>query len=237
MTAMYLGTILLERNRWRKEREPSWFPDEGWCHRFAEAGFSGMELWENHWKLGSPMARAALIESPCPVRVFNWYGSPGRAEEEGALLVALEALGEGVRGVKFNVAQDEEMARAQAKAVPKLLSRMPPGVGLWCECHGGTAAETPEGAAWFFEEWPEGVGAIVHPFTQAGLDRWWELLGARIVHLHLQARTSEGGWLQPVPGMRGVDEGAAFLAAQGFAGSATVEFVAGMGEEREGPEV
>ncbi len=233
---MYLGTVVLEAERWRKRDEPSWFPDAKWCLRFAEAGFTGLELWENHWSKATPAVRQALIESPCPVRVFNWYGFPGNREEESRLLVALAAFGETVRGVKFNLAQDEALARVQAEAVPGLLKRMPETVDLWCECHAGTAVEAPEVAARFFAAWPERVGVIVHPFAQPHLDTWWDLLGSRIVHLHLQART-EGVWRQPVPGLPEVDEGAARLVARGFTGSATVEFVAGMGNDEEGPEI
>ena len=44
---IYIGTILLEVNRWTAGKEPSYLVSE-WVERFAEAGFDGMELWQFH---------------------------------------------------------------------------------------------------------------------------------------------------------------------------------------------
>lgn len=42
-----IGTILLEPNRWKPGKLPS-FRVSQWLDRFADAGFAGVELWENH---------------------------------------------------------------------------------------------------------------------------------------------------------------------------------------------
>ena len=51
-TEIYIGTILLERNRWTRDKKPTCLVSE-WIPRFKEAGFDGMELWENHAALAS----------------------------------------------------------------------------------------------------------------------------------------------------------------------------------------
>ena len=47
MSDVYIGTILLEANRHRPGKVPTYLVSQ-WSQRFVQAGFDGVELWENH---------------------------------------------------------------------------------------------------------------------------------------------------------------------------------------------
>lgn len=232
---MFLGTILLERNRWRDPGNPLFWLDAERSRAIGERGFSGIELWAPHYLLAPEAARAVMPSFPCPARIFSSYirlaGEGGEAEE-ARLVEAARAFAGTLRGIKFNFGPDAGRREAELEAARRIAAALPPGVMMLCECHSGTWAEEPETAAEVFAGLPEErFGVIVHPFTQPRLREWFRLLGPRIRHLHLQARDEAGGWLRPRPGERGVDEGLAVLAEWGFRGTATLEFTKPMTEE------
>jgi len=99
---IYIGTILLERNRWSPGKVPTYQVSE-WMDRFKRDGFDGMELWENHAALCSDDELARLEQAPLPVVVFNSYaglGDGGLPEREQATRLANRL---GARAIKFNV--------------------------------------------------------------------------------------------------------------------------------------
>jgi sugar phosphate isomerase/epimerase len=224
-TPVYLGTVLLEANRWTPEKRPS-FRVSDWLARSAEAGFDGLELWENHAALAAAPERAALRSPPLPVRVFNSYATlddAGAAARQRAVDLVRELR---APAVKFNfgrqpgdVACELRNARAWAAALP--------GVRFLCECHPGTALEAPGDAARVLADWPE-AGVIVHPFTCADLGAWFRHLGARICHAHVQLLDSgrQRRRLEEQPGH--VRERLDAMRAAGYAGSFTIEFTAGV---------
>ena len=118
---IYLGTILLEKNRWpdspvtrfsigeRLCRGRGALPSlqvSEWAERARADGFDGLELWENHALLVSDEELARLGRMPLPVAVYNSYFG---LDDEDALWreVAAEAvLGLQAAGVKYNFGPD-----------------------------------------------------------------------------------------------------------------------------------
>lgn len=221
---MYLATILLEPNRWKRDSAPGMQWSDGWIAELAASGFCGLELWEGHVPSEREVVKA-LNDGPCPIRVFSWYGVPGDGSEENLLRI-VEHLDGRLDGIKFNLGSDSARLDAEARAVEVLAEKLGPEIHLICECHSGTSMEDPAVAARVFDGWPPSVVAALHPFNgPAG--SWLDTLGRRIRHLHLQAREN-GAWLDPVPGIPSVDSGLALLAAHRFAGTASLEFVSGI---------
>ena len=192
-----LGSILLEPNRWSKEKTPTLRVSE-WAARARDAGFDGIELWENHWAKADEAERAALLASPCPVVYYNTYAPFDDAPRSRA---ARDAAAEATRrtratGVKFNVGNAPAKQEEYLRAAEAWAGSLPAGCRALCECHPGTLLETPEAAAKAFSDrWadPARFGAIVHPFTQTPerLADWGRLLGERVVHAHVQIRTDK----------------------------------------------
>lgn len=237
---LFLGSIALEPNRWKKPsgRTPSLRVSE-WSPRARAAGFHGWELWEDHYFRAPEAERAALAEAVLPVTVFNTYARPGidPAERLEAVVEAVRFLGPAVRGIKFNLGKVEEGSfPAQVEAAARWGERFPVGVRLLCECHPGTLLEDPALAAEAFRQWPEErFGAILHPMSPdtTYLDSWFQALGGRIVHLHWQARDADRkvALLKDLPTrLEGVLKS---LREKAFTGTHSIEFVKGLGEPGE----
>ena len=203
MTTIYLGSVLLEPNRWTKDKTPTIRVSE-WIGRARSAGFDGIELWENHYRraIGGNEERQALQVSGF-VAIFNTYTGFGPEDSEKRLQTseAIRALGPRVTGVKFNVSRTaSEPARlaAECRTARDWGRQLPAQVRLLCECHPGTPLETPAAAAPVFAgEWADTTrfAAIVHPFiydVPESLRAWAESIGAsRIAHIHVQVCTPE----------------------------------------------
>src|SRR6266550_651813 len=100
-----LGTVLLEVNRHRPGKLPT-FRVSDWMSRIAQAGFEGIELWENHAALAPQDEVASLRAGPLPVVVFNTYAD-FLDGEEGARQRAAELVEQvGATAVKFNFGPD-----------------------------------------------------------------------------------------------------------------------------------
>lgn len=239
---VFLASVALEPNRWksRGERIPSLKVSE-WSPRAAEAGFAGWELWEDHFFKAGGGERKALADSPLPVRVFNTYLRPGiDADADWERVVeAVRFLGPRVGGVKFNLGKEDVPADRQASAAREWAARLPEGVRMLCECHGGTVLETPSAAAAAFGSWPEDrFAAILHPLggDPGKADSWFEALGGRIRHLHWQARVPGKG-IRPLAEVEArLDVVKMSLRKRGFSGTQTIEFVEGTGKPGETPE-
>lgn len=244
ITAIYLASVALEPNRWKSgdKRRPS-LRLEDFSAAALQAGFSGWELWEDHLFLRGGRELEALTRAELPVRVFNTYAIPGQSGSErlDAVTNALSGLAETLRGVKFNLGPAKESADpdAQIEAALRWAERIPGHIRLLCECHPGTVLEEPSAAARAFAVWPrERFGAIVHPFGQAPgrLGQWFEALGDRVEHLHLQARDARRQW-SPMSAMDGIPRDTlGELQRRQFRGSAAIEFVHGLGRPGESPE-
>ncbi len=66
---IFLGTVLLERNRWAKDGRRSSVQVSDWTQRAHDDGFDGLELWEDHVNLATEdereRLRTALPASSC----------------------------------------------------------------------------------------------------------------------------------------------------------------------------
>lgn len=239
---IYIGTILLEPNRWKRPKRPSYAVSE-WLERFEQSGFDGIELWEYHATLCSPEELAKVEGSRLPIAVYNSYASfdeSGKASRDEAVR-AVKRLG--ARGVKFNLGDRWGERETYLRHVTAWARELPRGVRILCECHPGTIMEEPRRAFDLFTRMEtletEGLAleVIVHPFTsEEGLLReFFRLFGPRITHAHVQMREGER--------FVSLDENPAFamerlklLRDEGFQGSFTLEFTAGTNapdEERE----
>ena len=238
-SAIFLGSVLLEPNRWSAGKEPSFRVSE-WVERIRDAGFDGIELWENHYLRADEAERAALHASPCPVTIFNSYAGFER-ERSGDRERAAQAIGDlGAAGVKFNVGADPARTPEYLQTAAEWARRLPPSVRLLCECHPGTVLETAGAAAEAFAgRWgDERVEAIVHPFTarREVLREWLERLGRRVSHAHVQIRSDDNQILRLDRRPREAREALQVLQDHGFCGSFTVEFTEGTRTAQDRPE-
>ncbi|MBN1675058.1 MAG: hypothetical protein JXR37_28715 [Kiritimatiellae bacterium] len=229
---VYIGTILLERNRW-SSREPSFLVSD-WARRMADAGFDGIELWENHALKTSPDERRRLKASPCPVVIFNSYAGCADAERAQREQAARMARFFSAAGMKYNFGDDKEKHAEYACNVKRWREALPDAFRLLCECHGRTSVEEPEVAAETFDALGDGgYEAIVHAMDrdEGRLRRWFECLGARITHAHVQLRAAppaKPAVMRLSQDPEFVKERVALLRELGFRGSWTLEFTEGM---------
>jgi sugar phosphate isomerase/epimerase len=237
---IYLGSILLEPNRWSEKREPSYRVSE-WIDRIRDAGFAGIELWENHYYMADETERAALESASSFIEIFNNY--TGFSEEFGeSRRMASDAVRKlQTGGTKFNIGNNDEDWGLYVKTVNDWGLQLPEGTRVLCECHPNTLVETPEGAAKAFSEWGDSrFQAIVHPFnsTEESLKTWFEALGSRITHLHMQMRSAEN--FEMLSRIEDRAEKAKntikIMKDYGFSGTITIEFTKGTRTENDTPE-
>ena len=237
---IYIGTIALEANRWNWQdgRRPTYRVSD-FLSRFAEAGFDGMELWENHAALVDEAELTRLADSPLPTAVFNTYApfdDDGAADRGRAVRLAHRLR---ARGVKINVGKAPARLATYLRSAADWAETLGPGVRLLCECHSGSVLERPQQATEAFNRWEaERFQAVVHPFHTAAaeLQTWFETLGPRITHAHVQLRGADGGLLRLERDPKGVRDTLRLMRDAGFAGSFTIEFTEGTGSPDENPE-
>lgn len=229
---VYIATALLEKNRWNRlneDRKPSFLVSE-WAQKIAEAGFDGIELWQNHLAMASPEERVRMETIPCPIRIFNSYAGFADTDDDGMRQFAIEAVRRyHPAGVKFNVGHDPELRRVYLRNIKEWASLLPASCRPLCECHGGTIVDKPDSARRFFEEAAlERWGIIVHGMagTADDLRAWLNAFGTRIEHVHVYIRTGEEREAL-------CRERVGILMDAGFAGSFTIEFTMGVGEANE----
>ena len=231
---IYIGTILLEKNRWAKGRRPSYKVSQ-WAQRFVDAGFDGMELWQNHATLCETEEVDAIAEGPCPVAIFNSYATMDD-DADGDRERAVELVRRfGAAGVKFNVPKAPGQYDALKGNVLEWGGAMPPGVRMLCECHPNTALEEASDAGRFFSDMPaDRWQAIVHPFTRfESLAEWFDVMGPAITHAHIQMTDEQGVFVRLARRDRLVKEVLDIMRGGGFSGSYTLEFAEGVRTESE----
>ncbi len=226
---IYLGTILLEPQRWSGDKRPS-YAVSTWLERIKAAGFDGIELWENHYLKADAAERKILHAKAAPIAIFNSYAGLKIEHATQREAAACHAAELGAGAIKFNVGNDatrfdEYLINATAWA-----DLLPESTQLWCECHPGTVLETPQDAARAFDIWDEArFGVMIHPFTTEPdvLRDWLRLLGPRVQHAHVQIRDENGRptCLDTQPEM--AHAALEILRDGGFSGSFTMEFTLG----------
>jgi len=227
---IYIGTILLERNRWSPGKVPTYQVSE-WLDRFARDGFNGVELWENHAALCSDNEFVRLEHAPLPIIVFNSYAGMGDERLPEREQVAQLANRLGARAIKFNVGNVPEDGAEYARNALTWADTMPGVARMLCECHSGTLMEELTVARATYASWyDDRFQAIVHAFSEPEemLIEKLRRLGPRIVtHVHaaLEAHTTET--------MELVHRRIDILRDMGFTGSFTLEFTEGTGKPHE----
>lgn len=231
---IFLGTVLLEPNRWTPDKLPT-FKVSDWAPAIRDAGFDGIELWENHAALADPDEQAALLRLPLPVPLFNSYCTFDDAGADTRRRAIDFVVRFGARGVKFNLGNDTSRTAEYLRNLDAWLGALPAGCRPLCECHGGTVLETPAEAARLLAPFRGRVEIIVHPFAigYPVLREWLDRFGPAVTHIHSAARTRGG----PMVCLRDLEESVldrlAQLKAAGFSGSWTVEFTGGVARSPE----
>ncbi len=230
---IYLATALLERNRWAPPPRSPTIRVSEWLPRIAGAGFQGVELWENHWRLASEEERAALRASPVPIRIFNSYIPLDAAppEELAGLTGAVSALSGTLDGIKFNLPRGQGAPAGSALRALSQAQALPRSVRLFCECHPGTVADSPATAAQAFALWPgDRFAAIVHPLFDdaATYAAWLRALEGRIAHAHLQLPGKNCRRLALADHRQFAADRLGALLQSGYRGTFTLEFTAGV---------
>jgi hypothetical protein len=222
---IYLGTILLENNRWNPaDRRPT-FKVSDWTQRFADDGFDGLELWENHGLLADEDERERLRTGPCPVKVFNSYdvGDPetaGSRKQIAELAVSL-----GAEGMKYNTGRDAGLHDTYVENLMEWRKLFPPRFRFLCECHRGSTMEDPELASRTLDRLGrEDHGIILHGINgeEEQVRERFAHYGDRITHLH--CNLSSNGLMTEDALCRRLD----LLHDLGFRGSYTIEFTEGV---------
>lgn len=240
---VYLGTILLEPNRWpdkdstsypyvaRMTREagtnqgPPRILASEWLGRAAADGFDGVELWENHALFASTAELDALARGPLPVAVYNSYFNledGGHLRRELALeLIAKFRAG----GVKFNFGHERDRIAEYLRNLRAWAARLDPSVRLLDECHSGGIYEGPRDAARMLAELGDprfrGTVHFKERYDDGhSFEEWVTVLGPRLGHVHVP-RVVE--W-----GPDAVRRMARILRDNGFDGSFTIEFTSGI---------
>jgi sugar phosphate isomerase/epimerase len=233
---IYLGTVLLEKNRWLDgERVPS-FAVSDWVDRIAEAGFDGIELWQNHAFLVPREEQEKLRASPIPVKIFNSYDRCGRETQEERARAAEMAEFLSADGMKFNFGRDPARHAEYCETVKTWRAMLPRDFRFLCECHGGTTIEDPRRAAETFEQLGRSdYEIIIHGFGggQADVMGRFKLHGRRITHIHACLSGARDGAMRETA----VRARTRLLRDLGFRGSFTIEFTEGVGSDDEDAEM
>ena len=226
---VYIGTILLELNRWSSPKTPTYLVSE-WLDRFQEAGFDGMELWEYHVTLCPPEELAKLEASDFPVAVYNSYcdfSNESRSEQRAAagMIRQLDA-----EAVKFNVGKEPALKDVYLGNLRTWGESLPEDCRLLCECHGGTIVEEPTAASEFFDElrgdrWQFIVHCLMNDLDR--LKEWFSAFGQSITHTHIQMVDEDGKRVRLESDPKHVKEAIKIMRRAGYRGSFTLEFTEG----------
>jgi hypothetical protein len=221
-TPIYISSVLLEKNRW-STRVPS-LKVSDWSRRLFDAGFDGIELWENHLLLVEAAERDAVLAGPLPVTVLNTYCAFDDAGAESRAASAKLAGFLSAPAVKFNLGDDPALAQVHIDNLTAWRELLPADCRLLCECHPGTILEEPERAAKILAPLQD-IEIIVHAFSgddDTVLQRWLEAFGPAVTHIHgvLKDRSH-------VPGRIDI------LRSAGFSGTCSIEFCEGVAQPPE----
>ena len=235
---IYIGTILLELNRWGSPKTPTYKVSE-WLDRFQEAGFDGMELWEYHATLAPPEELALLEATKFPVSVYNTYCDFDDASEADRKQAAEMIKRFRADGVKFNVGRDPALRGEYIKNLRNWSASLPEDCRLLCECHGGTIIQEPSDAAKFFNELGRERYQIIVHFPMQNpkmLRKWFSALESSITHAHVQMMGANNKRARLSSNPSHVKEALHIMREEGYSGSFTLEFTEGTREPDENME-
>ncbi len=223
-TPIYLGTVLLENNRWQAGGQPS-FKVSDWQRRLADEGFDGLELWANHALLADAEELERLRTGPCPVKLFNGYdtGEPDTGGQRRRITELIAFFG--AEGMKFNTGKIPEQHEIYLDNLRAWRADFPADFRMLCECHRGSTMEDPEQASLALDRLGRhDFGMIIHGVNndEDDLRARFAAYGDRITHIH--ANLSSTGLMSGDDLRRRID----FLGERGFRGTYTIEFTEGI---------
>ena len=222
---VYLGTVLLERNRWNPEDRTPSFRVSDWTDRISGDGFDGLELWENHAMLADDEEVQRLRHGACPVKIFNAYDRCEPDTHADRERIAAMAISLGAEGMKYNTGKDFERHDAYVESIRQWRAMFAPGFRLLCECHRGSTMADPQLADETLDRLGrDDFGMILHGLDndeQTVRERFGHY-GDRITHLHCNL-SAKG--LMPEKQVR---DRLALLRELGFRGTFTIEFTEGV---------
>lgn len=236
---IYFGTILIEPNRWRS-REPS-FAVSDWMPRIREAGFDGIEIWENHALQADEAELQRLVEAEPSVAIYGTYDrcEDETAEQRRRITRVIHRLG--AEGMKYNLGGQSARRSEYVNNAAGWAASFGPEFRMLCECHGGTVAQEASEAVRAFEDMEavlagrDGarprIEAILHMCVDIdSVKQRVETLGKRLTHVHVSkirgTNAERGERLERRP-----EETAArleVLREAGFSGTFTLEFTEGV---------
>ncbi len=222
---IYLGTVLLEANRWNKDGQIPSFHVSDWTRRFADDGFDGLELWQNHGLLADADERERLRNGPCPVRIFNAYDTCEPDTAPARQAIADLALFLGAEGMKYNFGKEPARLDRYVDELQAWKGFFPETFRFLCECHRGSGMEDEALAARTFDRLRgPGFEAILHGLDndEATVRKRFAAYGSRITHIH--ANLSSKGLMTEAQ----VRERLSLLRELGFQGGYTLEFTEGV---------
>lgn len=230
---IYIATVLLEKNRWTNEARPS-FLVSAWAPRIMAAGFDGIELWANHALLNTEEEQGKLAKLCLPIAIYSAYvpfdDASIAARRKAAQLIARYKT----RGVKFNFGNDAAAIPAYVKNLQAWQGMLPKDCRLLCECHRHTVLEKPERAKEILAPLGDSVGIIVHAFADdvSLLQGWFKSFGPRVCHVHSACGDKDGNKkLRQCANV--VRERMNIMRGEGFRGTFTIEFTAGVAKPTE----
>lgn len=221
---IYLGTVLLEVNRWVAGGEPS-FRVSDWTRRIADDGFDGLELWQHHALRADAEEVDRLREGACPVTIFNAYdtGDPDTGATRRQIAEVANDLG--ATGMKYNFGKDSELLDRYVENFQAWKGLFPENFRFLCECHRGSGMEDEALAARTFDRFQgPGFEAIIHGIDndEETVRKRFGAYGHRITHIH--ANLSAKGLISEEALRRRLD----LLHELGFDGTYTIEFTEGV---------
>lgn len=222
---IFLGTVLLERNRWGKEdRNPSFLVSD-WTRRIRDDGFDGLELWENHALLADEIERERLRTGPAPVVLLNSYASCETEDLAGRKRTAELADYFDAEGMKFNFGKFPERQDAYIENVRSWYGMFKPGYRMISENHRGTTTADAQIAARTYEQLGDlPVEGIIHfNNDEAAYRERFSAYGDRLTHIHCALSSEDGPMAEDE-----VRQRVALLREFGFSGTYTIEFTEGV---------
>lgn len=226
---IFIGTVLLERNRWGKEgRKPS-FKVSDWTQRIADDGFDGLELWQDHAAMADEEELERLRTGPSPVVLFNSYASVEPEDIAGRERTAELAEFFDAEGMKFNFGKDPERQDIYIDVVKEWAKMFKPGYRMISENHRGTTTADSELAAKTYEKF-EGInveGIIHFNNEEESYRERFSLYGKYLTHIHCMLSSDKDG-LMPEDEVR---KRIAWLREFRFSGTYTIEFTEGVRSE------
>lgn len=210
---LLLNTILLEANRWAKDKTPA-RPLTALLPAVAEAGFDRLELWQYHVSSlddgGVDHLRQTLAARSIQTPALGAYpllhreGADGRADAEAldALVGRAALLGAttfkifpGRLGSATTTPDQYRRSVGRLKDLDDALAAR--NMRLTLETHGNTLCDTLDGTARLLDDLDgcSNVGLCFQPYTDQDTDQAlaaFDRFADRILHIHLQNRDAEG---------------------------------------------